>query len=485
METGGAGMAMCLLTDAEGTPLGSAMYIPHNAGTLQLTNLVNTFLNNEETLPYSFYVSDEELVVSVGTYMERNSVSVENVLEIVYRQQAVFRIRPVNRCSQTIAGHAGDILCLSFSPDGKQLASGSADRTVRLWDLNTATPMFTCRGHGNHVLAVAWSPDAKCLVSGDKDGKVCCWDPSNGVLQGRALEGHKRWICGIAWEPAHLSYPSRRFVTCSKDGDARIWDFTLKRTLVVLSGHTQAVTCVKWGGDGTIYTGSQDSTIRMWEITQQGQGVLRHILRDHASWVNSLGLSTEYVLRTGAFDHTSQITDCAAQFALERYIKAKGNVDSPERLVSGSDDFTIILWEPSVSLQPKQTMVVTAEMVTTATLTGHQQLVNHVSFSPNGQWIASASFDKSVKLWDGVTGNFITGFRGHVKSVYQISWSADSRMILSCSADSTLKVWDIRTKRLKHDLPGHAAEVYAVDWSPDGEKVASGGADKVLKLWKG
>ena len=94
---------MCLLTDAEGTPLGSAMYIPHNAGHLQLTNLVNTFLNNvyssilsnliliiltepniemtsweidniqEEKLSYSFYVSDEELLVSVGTYMERNS----------------------------------------------------------------------------------------------------------------------------------------------------------------------------------------------------------------------------------------------------------------------------------------------------------------------------------------------------------------------------------------------------------------------------
>lgn len=78
------------------------------------------------------------------------------------------------------------------------------------------------KGYEHHVLAVAWSPDAKCLVSGDRNGKVCGWDPSKGELQGKALAGHKKWICGIAWEPAHLSYPSRRFVTCGKDGDAKI-----------------------------------------------------------------------------------------------------------------------------------------------------------------------------------------------------------------------------------------------------------------------
>lgn len=87
------------------------------------------------------------------------------------------------------------------------------------------------------------------------------------------------------------------------------------------------------------------------------------------------------------------------------------------------------------------------------------QLVNHVYFSPDGQWVASASFDKSVKLWNGTTGKFVAAFRGHVGPVYQISWSADSRLILSGSKDSTLKVWDIRTRKLRQDLPGHADEV--------------------------
>uniref|UniRef100_A0A453A5F6 Uncharacterized protein n=7 Tax=Triticinae TaxID=1648030 RepID=A0A453A5F6_AEGTS len=155
--------------------------------------------------------------------------------------------------------------------------------------------------------------------------------------------------------------------------------------------------------------------------------------------------------------------------ALARYEKMRGN--APERLVSGSDDFTMFLWEPTISKQPK------------ARMTGHQKVVNHVYFSPDGQWLASASFDKSVKLWNGITGKFVAAFRGHVADVYQISWSADSRLLLSGSKDSTLKVWDIRARKLKQDLPGHADEVYAVDWSPDGEKVVSGGKDRVLKLW--
>ncbi|CAF2323947.1 unnamed protein product [Brassica rapa subsp. trilocularis] len=218
-EAGMSNTVMCVLTDPEGTHLGSSMDIPQTAGPLQLTQLVNKFLNNQ--------------------------------------QQAVFRIRPVNRCSQTIAGHAEAVLCVSFSPDGKQLASVSGDTTVRLWDLNTETPLFTCKGHKNWVLSIAWSPDGKHLVSGSKSGELCCWNPKKGELDGNPLTGRKKWITGISWEPVHLSSPCRRFVTSSKDGDARIWDVTLKKSLICLSGHTLAVTCVKWGGDGIIYTGCQ------------------------------------------------------------------------------------------------------------------------------------------------------------------------------------------------------------------------------------
>jgi len=143
-----------------------------------------------------------------------------------------------------------------------------------------------------------------------------------------------------------------------------------------------------------------------------------------------------------------------------------------ELLVSGSDDFTLYLWDPVNSKKPILRM------------TGHQQPVNFVCFSPDGRFIASASFDKSVKLWNGATGKFVTSFRAHVQAVYQVAWSADSRLLVSSSKDSTMKVWDVQKKALKMDLPGHADEVFAVDWSPDGERVASGGKDQVVKIWR-
>ncbi|MCO5581230.1 hypothetical protein L7F22_035108 [Adiantum nelumboides] len=284
-------------------------------------------------------------------------------------------------------------------------------------------------------------------------------------------KGHKKWITSLSWEPSHLETPSRRFASGSKDGDVRIWDTTMRKCTICLTGHTLAVTCVKWSGEGLIYSSSQDCTIKVWETSQ---GKLIRELKGHGHWVNTLALSTEYVLRTGPYDYkTSQFSSASEMkgAALDRYNAAKK--DAPERLVSGSDDFTMFLWEPSINKHPK------------ARMTGHQQLVNHVYFSPDGRWIASASFDKSVKLWNGSTGEFIATFRGHVGPVYQISWSADSRLLLSGSKDSTLKIWDMRTRKLREDLPGHADEVFSVDWSPDGQKVASGGRDRVLKLWMG
>ena len=239
-----------------------------------------------------------------------------------------------------------------------------------------------------------------------------------------------------------------------------------------------SVKCLKWGGSGLIYSASQDRTIKVWRTTD---GALCRTLQGHGHWVNVLALNTDYVMRTAAFEPSkAQIVheekarneNEMKNEALKRYDKVLNTIVGEELMVSGSDDFKLILWNPAKEKKPL------------ANMTGHQQLGNDVKFSPDARLIASASFDKSIRLWDGKTGKFLARLLGHVQEVYQLAWSADSRLLVSGSADSTLKLWSSRTKKLHSDLPGHGDEVYTVDWAPDGQRVVSGGKDKVLRIWR-
>lgn len=194
--------------------------------------------------------------------------SSEDLITLSYTPQAVFRVRAVTRCTGTIAGHGAPILAAQFSPQtSARLVTGSGDCTARIWDCLTSTPMVTLEGHKNWVLCVAWSPDNKMIATGSMDNTLRLWDPETGKTIGDVLRGHSKWITALAWEPLHLvaGRTDFRMASSSKDSTIKVWDTIQHRPIFTLSGHSAAVTCLRWGGKNWIYSGSQDKSIRIWD----------------------------------------------------------------------------------------------------------------------------------------------------------------------------------------------------------------------------
>ena len=323
----------------------------------------------------------------------------------------------------------GSIREIQYAPDGRTLASGSRDNTIRLWDPVTGEQEQTLAGNTNSVLSVAFSPDGRTLASGAVDKTVCLWDAVAGE-QKQILTGHTDSVSSVAFSP-----DGRTLASGSGDKVVRLWDAVTGEQKRTFTGHTGSVSRVAFSPDGrTLASGSGDRTVRLWDTVT---GEQKQKLTGHMDWVRSVAFSP-----------------------------------GGKTLASGSRDNTIRLWD-AVTGEHKRT------------LTEHTSWFDSVAFNLGGQILASSgSRDNTIRLWDAVTGEHKQTLIGHTNRVRSVAFSPDGKTVASGGDDNVVCLWNAVTGTRKVTLTGHTGLVNSVVFSPDGRTLASGSSDGTVILWK-
>ncbi|WP_157246497.1 hypothetical protein [Nonomuraea typhae] len=381
-----------------------------------------------------------------------------------------------------LPGQNDDIESLRFTPDGRVLAAGLYDGTVRLWSAAEPGPPKPLAGftaHAAPVFAVALSADGTILATAGGDGTVRLWDIARATAPTRlaTITAHRQALTALAFHPS-----SATLATASDDG-AALWDVAdprRPRPLPRLRGQAGKVTAVAFSPDGRhLATAGWDHRVRLWQLAGPGSPA---VLTGHTGPLQTLAFSSDgRRLATGGWDHTIRLWNLTQPGA------------PPSVLTPHTDAVWALAWRPGDKLLASSALDGTTRLTRLPgpVLDGNPAALSAAAFSPDGRTLLTGSEDFTARLWD-ITDPYqpapLPQLTGHTGQVETVAFHPEGNLAATGSIDTTIRLWRLadraRPSLLATIRTGHPGGVRSIAFTSRGTLLASAGAgDPVVRLW--